>query len=58
MNLPVSTLYHTFTTFIQWVVDGRYDFYMLPYVLKAHLNPAAMEQVAKIRVLYKKGMIV
>ena len=57
MNLPVSTLYHTFTTFIQWIVEGRYDFCMLPYALKAHLDTADMEQIKKMRVLYKKGML-
>lgn len=57
MNLPVSTLYHTFTTFIQWVVEGRYDFRLLPYVLKAHLDTADMEQIKKMRFLYMKGML-
>lgn len=56
MHLPVSNLYHMFTTFIQWVVEGRYNFHMLPYALKAHLNQENVEMLKKIRALYKKGM--
>jgi len=29
---------------------------MLPYALKAHLNPGDVEQLKKIRSLYKNGM--
>ena len=57
MNLPVSALYHTFTAFIQWIVEGRYDFCMLPYALKAHLDTADVKQIKKMWVLYKKGML-
>ena len=56
MCRPVSYLYHMFTTFIQWVAEGRYNFYMLPYILKAHLDPENIEKLKKIRSIYKKGM--
>ena len=56
MRLPVSNLYHMFTTFIQWVVEGRYNFHMLPYILKAHLDAENIEKLKKIQSLYKKGM--
>jgi len=56
MQLRVSTIYHTFTVFVQWAVQGRYDFRMLPYALKARLNPEDVEQLKKIRSLYKNGM--
>ena len=56
MQLRLSTIYHTFTIFVQWAVEGRYDFHMLPYALKAHLNPGDVEQLKKIRFLYKNGM--
>lgn len=56
MRLPVSNLYHMFTTFIRWVVEGRYNFHMLPYILKAHLDPENIEKLRKIQSLYKKGM--
>jgi len=57
MQLRLSTIYHTFTVFVQWAVEGRYDFHMLPYALKARLNPGDVEQLKKIRSLYKKGML-
>lgn len=57
MQLPLSTLYYTFTTFIQWVAEGRYDFRMLPYALKAHLCPKDVEQLKKIQSLYKNGIM-
>ena len=52
MMLDVSSLYHTFTVFTQWVVEGRYDFHLLPYSLKVRLNP---EDADQIRALFKKG---
>ena len=55
MNLRVSCLYHTFTTFTQWLVEGYYDFHQLPYTLKAHLNLEDAEQLKKIPSVYKKG---
>ena len=55
MNLRVSCLYHTFTTFTQWLVEGHYDFHQLPYTLKAHLNLEDAEQLKKIPSVYKKG---
>ena len=58
MNLRVSSLYHTFTTFTQWVVEGRYDFHRLPYALKTHLNAEDVEQLMKIPSCYKKGMTI
>lgn len=57
MQLPLSTLYYTFTTFIQWVAEGRYDFRMLPYALKAHICPKDVEQLKRIQFLYKNGII-
>ena len=57
MHLPISNLYYTFTTFVQWAVEGRYDYNMLPYAVKAHLNPEDEEQLKNIRTLYKKGML-
>ena len=57
MQLRVSTIYHTFTIFVQWAVEERYDFHMLPYALKAHLNPGDVEQLKKIWFLYKKGAL-
>lgn len=58
MQLPLSTLYYTFTTFIQWVAEGRYDFRMLPYALKAHLCPKDVEQLKRIQLLYKNGIMI
>ena len=57
MQLRVPTIYHTFITFIQWAIEGRYDFHMLPYALKARLNPGDVKQLKEIRTLYKKGML-
>ena len=57
MQLRLSTIYHTFTIFVQWAVEGRYDFHMLPYALKARLNPGDVEKLKKIPSLYKKGML-
>ena len=57
MQLRVSTIYHTFTTFVEWAIEGRYDFHMLPYALKARLNPGDVEKLKKIRSLYKKGLL-
>ena len=58
MELKVSSLYHTFTTFTQWAIEGRYDFHRLPYALKAHLNQEDVEQLRKMPSLYKKGMTI
>ena len=52
MTLGVSSVYHTFTIFTQWVVEGRYDFHLLPYSLKVGLNP---DDADHIRALFKKG---
>jgi len=40
---------------VEWAIEGRYDFHMLPYALKARLTPGDVEQLKKIRSLYKKG---
>ena len=55
MKLKISCLYHTFTTFTQWAIEGHYDFHRLPYALKAHLNQEDVEQLRKMPSLYKKG---
>ena len=55
VHLRVSSIYHTFTTFVQWAVEGRYDFHMLPYALKTHLNQGDMEQLKMVQSLYKEG---
>jgi len=57
VQLRVPNIYHTFITFIQWAVEGRYDFHMLPYALKARLSSADVEQLKKIQSLYKEGML-
>jgi len=57
MQLRISTIYHTFTIFVEWAVEGRYDFHMLPYALKTRLNPGDVERLKEIRTLYKKGLL-
>jgi len=57
MRLRVSTIYHTFTIFVEWAVEGRYDFHMLPYALKTRLNPGDVDQLKEIQSLYKKGLL-
>ena len=57
MQLRVSAIYHTFTLFVEWAVEGRYDFHMLPYALKTRLNPGDVDQLKEIQTLYKKGLL-
>ena len=57
MRLRVSTIYYTFTIFVEWAIEGRYDFHMLPYALKTRLTPGDVDQLKEIQSLYKKGLL-